>query len=419
MRNYNFDVVVVGAGPAGSATSIYLRQMNPNLRVALVDKASFPRDKACGDGLGPASAPYLRTLGVYINEVEHANWVQMAEVHGPDGLSISADLTELELPLSCGITVRRMDFDHLLVNRAETLGVERIEGARFVGISSSENANRIVANFTNGKTSTRLSCALLVGADGANSRVRRAVNVARNPPHRTGVAIRAYGHISGNCADRIVLSFDDDLLPGYGYGWCFPFSDGTANVGLGMTIKDYRNGSPNLSNLLANYLERLGHRGISITNTTDYATYILPHGGKLPKLTSGRVALVGDAGSMINPLSGEGIVYGLAAGQMLAAATAHRLERWDELNAGLDDYERTFKREFAHHFRSNFIAQRILRSRLWAKVAFGCCSRDASSQSAMVDFMFGKGVLTAPIAYRMIRHGGMHLISEGRSRKTV
>ena len=341
MRNYDFDVVVVGAGAAGSATSIHLKQANPDLRVALVDRASFPRDKICGDGLGPAATPHLRNLGVAINEVDHANQVRLAEVHGPDGLTISADMSELEWALSFGITVRRMSFDHLLVRRAEALGVELFEGVRFVGADTNESANRIVAELANGKTSTRLSCALLVGADGANSRVRRAVNIPRNPPHQTGIAIRAYGYISEGCADRIVLSFDDDLMPGYGYGWCFPFSDGTANIGLGMTIRDYRKTSPNLNTLLETYLERLKHRGTIITNTTDHATYILPLGGKLPILTRGRVALVGDAGSMINPLSGEGIVYGLAAGQMLAVATAHRLRPWNELNAGLHHYERT------------------------------------------------------------------------------
>lgn len=402
-----FHVVVVGGGPAGTATAIHFRLANPNMEVALIDKASFPRDKACGDGLGPGVIPQLASIGIDISAIQHANTLRIAEVHGPDNLSFRTDLSASLNNLRYGATAKRSDFDDLLFRRAQAVGVTTFEKTRFLSLVSTSDGVDVQLCHTETSETSSLSCNLLVGADGANSRVRRAAGVSPNPPKCTGIAIRAYASVPQDCADRIVLSFEDGIRPGY--GWCFPFADGTANVGVGMAVSDYRRLRPDLKELLENYLEDLHGRNIPVKDINNFATYTLPHGGKLPRLTGRGVALVGDAASMINPLSGEGIVYGLEASQLLVESVADAPLTGANLQAGLRRYQRRFRHKYGYHLRSNYIAQRLLRSRLWARIVIGGCSIDPSLRSTAIDFMFGNGRLTPMNICRVVKYGRRYL----------
>lgn len=251
------------------------------------------------------------------------------------------------------------------------------------------------------KSAVRLSAKLIVGADGASSRVRNALGVSPQPPRRTGIAVRAYTSSVSVDPSRLCVSFDDGLRPGY--GWLFPFADGTANIGVGMVVADRKTQSVSLHDLLRSYQQSLSRRGVTTDGLEQPKVHILPHGGKLPTMIGDRVALVGDAAAMINPLSGEGIAYAMSAARMLAESVSGPVLAGDDLGPGLKEYSGNVKAAFRRHMRSNYVAHRLLRSGTWSKFVLGAASDDPQLRSLAADLMFGNGHLTGSSFRRLLR----------------
>ncbi|HXB46593.1 MAG TPA: geranylgeranyl reductase family protein, partial [Streptosporangiaceae bacterium] len=225
------DVIVVGAGPAGSAVSYYLAAAG--LDVLLLEKTSFPREKVCGDGLTPRAVKALTAMGVPIAESD--GWLRNKglRIIGGGG-RIELDWPELSSYPGYGMVRTRADFDQILARHAEKAGARLVEGANVTSPLLDDRTGRITGVTT--KDGRQYRGRLVVAADGNSSRLSVAMGLHKRDDRPLGVAVRTYYTSPRHNDDYLEAWLDlwdgHSLLPGY--GWIFGMGDGTSNVGLGL-----------------------------------------------------------------------------------------------------------------------------------------------------------------------------------------
>jgi len=323
------DVIVVGAGPAGSTTAFYLAQAG--LDVLMLEKSAFPREKVCGDGLTPRGVRALVAMGISVSEQD--GWVRNK------GLRVIGAGKRLELPwpeLSSypgyGLVRPRTDLDQMLARRAQQAGARLLEGVTVTGPVLDERTGRITgvaAKEADGEHTYRAR--VIVAADGNSSRLSVAMGLRKRDDRPLGVAVRTYYTSPRHDDDYLESWLDlwdgDRLLPGY--GWIFGMGDGTSNVGLGLLNTSAAFGHTDYHALLRKWLAGMpGEWGFTEENRTQpIRGAALPMGfNRTPHYYRG-LLLAGDAGGMVNPFNGEGIAYAMESGEILARTIAQALAR--------------------------------------------------------------------------------------------
>lgn len=307
------EVVVVGAGPAGSAAAI--EACRRGLSVVVVDKARFPREKCCGDGLTTEALRQLDALGFDPGRVP--SWVPVGDVHlrSPKGRTV-----HLPLPPPAGAfaaVCRRSELDQALVKLARCSGATVLEGHELTELDVSESSVRVVAG------DTELSASYVIAADGMWSPTRKLLQLGPTGYRGEWHAFRQYfTDVSDRAGGEMAVWFEQDLLPGY--GWSFPIAGGVANVGFGIqrgrgtTIQDMKALWPELLSRphIAAWL------GPDARPESPHRSWPIPARLGSSPLTSGRVLFVGDAAAATDPMTGEGIGQALETGRAAVAAIA-------------------------------------------------------------------------------------------------
>ncbi len=307
------DVAVVGGGPAGAAAAITLARHGRD--VVLVDKARFPRDKCCGDGLTAGALRLLEQLGLDPSAIESWQTVSDVVVRSPSGHQVV-----FPLPAGQGVyaaVARRVDLDSALIDLARGAGVKVLDGHALV--DARNEADRIVLDVDGiGTVQARYA----IGADGMWSPLRKAVGSAEPGYLGEWHAFRQYfTDVAPAAAHDLFVWFEPDLLPGY--AWSFPLPDGRANVGFGIQRGGKIARVQEMKKLWPELLERphirevLGH---DARPESPHKAWPIPARIDSVELTAGRALFVGDAACATDPMTGEGIGQALLTGVLAARA---------------------------------------------------------------------------------------------------
>lgn len=320
------DVIVVGAGPGGSATAKWLADRG--LSVSLLEKSRFPRDKVCGDGLTPRATKQLIRLGVDVSE--EAGWVHNLGLRTYGGRAEPFEFRWPELASfpNYGLTRPRAEFDHMLAQLAVKAGATLYEDTPASEPIMDAATDRIVG--VRARDGREFRAPVTVAADGNSSRLALAMGLEKNRRRPMGVAVRTYFR-SPRHDDDFMESWlelwdgrpgESKLLPGY--GWIFAMGDGTVNVGLGTVSSSASSQQMNFRDLLWTWLANTPPEwGLTKENQIGgIGSAALPMSfNRKPAYTRGLV-LVGDSAGMVSPFNGEGIPYAMEAAEMAADAIA-------------------------------------------------------------------------------------------------
>lgn len=375
------DVLVVGAGPAGCAAAIVLA--DAGLDVVLADKAQFPRDKCCGDGLTTGALRMLEELGFDPRTVPSWTVCDQAWLRSPSGREV-----RLDLPGDGGqfaAIAPRQELDAALVGLAHSRGVRVHLGAafeEFVGGAEDDGTTR--AAFTGLGT---VAARHVVAADGMWSPVRKALGAGAPSYLGEWHAFRQYATgVDGSARDRLWVWFEPDLLPGY--AWSFPLGDGRANVGFGILRGG---GTPvgEMKRLWADLLERphvAAALGTGATMVDRPTAWPIPARITSAVLAHGRVLFVGDAACATDTLTGEGIGQALLTGRLAAEAIVARGA--DGTRAVARRYRRSVRRDLFADHRMSVVLGRILATRRGARGAIRVAGLTPWTRRNFVRWMF-------------------------------
>ncbi|MEW6188792.1 MAG: geranylgeranyl reductase family protein [Actinomycetota bacterium] len=341
----DFEVAIVGAGPGGSSAAYYLSKLGH--KVLFVDKCRFPRDKACGDGISPRAVGILKDMGL-LPEIEGKfKRTRGVRIFATKGGCIEANWPPVKKYPRYGFIIPRIELDDILRRHAIRAGAEfwdnclviepLLENGKVIGVRAKRDGKHL-----------KIYSPFVIAADGAHSRVGRILGLLKRKPRSIGIAIRAY-YQGIEDDDFMEIYGEDCILPAF--GWIFPAGNGIANVGVGALIDDVKKYQLNLPQVLSNFIHNSAHARKKLTKAIplDSPKGDVLRGGMASEAVASGVLLVGDAASLVNPFTGEGVTYALESGKLAAEVIDEVLRSGD--SKALSKYKDLLHRRYALYFR--------------------------------------------------------------------
>ncbi|MFM7338142.1 MAG: NAD(P)/FAD-dependent oxidoreductase [Actinomycetota bacterium] len=382
------DVLVVGAGPAGIAAALTLVASGKD--VLVIDKATFPRDKCCGDGLTTGALRMLEMLGFDPNTIDNYKICTDVVLRSPSGREIELQLPNSEKDAATtgqfAAIAPRIELDNALVRHARSRGVRVVENCAFVGVVR-QNNNQITVNTESTSVFKEINAKYLVAADGMWSPVRKSLGASTASYLGEWHAFRQYvGNVTGPAAEKLFVWFDKDLLPGY--AWSFPLPNSRANVGFGIL----RGANYSVQDMKSLWVELLARPHIVDALGKDaslegrHTAWPIPARVTSAKLSAGRALFIGDAVCAADTMTGEGIgqalLTGVLAGEAIISST-----NYDKTKISAS-YEKKIKHEFFSDHRMSFVLGKILASSRSTRAALRLAGATDWTRRNFVRWMF-------------------------------
>jgi geranylgeranyl reductase family protein len=376
------DVLVVGAGPSGIAAALTLRANN--FDVIVIDKAFFPRDKCCGDGLTTGALRILDELGFDPQSVP--NWTVCNDVwlRSPSGSEM-----QFSLPTrgQFSAIAPRIELDNALVQLARSKNIRVLEGHEFVSVREQTSDHITIDISSNNNKSETVQSKFVIASDGMWSPVRKSLGMSTPGYLGEWHAFRQYANnVTGSAKDRLHVWFEKDLLPGY--AWSFPLQDGRVNIGFGI-LRGGKYSVQQMKDLWPNLLARkhiAGALGSGVVMEDRHTAWPIPARVTSAPLSSGRVLFIGDAACVTDTLTGEGIGQALLSGQLSAQAIVAGISR--EASVTRNKYEQLVKQNFFADHRMSMALGTILKSSLGARAALRVANLTPWTRRNFVRWMF-------------------------------
>ena len=401
------DVLVVGAGPAGAAAAVAARARG--LDVLVVDKAGFPRDKTCGDGLTASALRLLERIGIDVPALPGYAAVRETVLVSPSGREVALPLPEVG---EHSAVVPRVELDDALVRRVRELGIDVREQVALTELH--HDTDGVQARFADG---TSIGVKFVIAADGHWSSVRRLTGTRSPGLGQADLGTwHAFRQYFCEVEDpRQWVLFERDLLPGY--AWVFPLSGGRANVGFGVLRGAQSRSGKELAALWRNLLDRPRMRAVlgpQAQPEGSQRAWPIPATYDRARLTDGRRLYVGDAAGVVDPMTGEGIAQALATGIFAADAIARGITRGHDVAVIAERYTKVVDRALGRDLRFATTLQRVLRSSIGTRAAIRTAGLSAWTRRNFARWMFEdypravvltpdrwrRGMFTPPGAYR-------------------
>jgi geranylgeranyl reductase family protein len=376
------DVLVVGAGPSGIAAALTLRANN--FDVIVIDKAFFPRDKCCGDGLTTGALRILDEIGFDPKTVP--NWTVCNDVwlRSPSGSEM-----QFSLPTrgQFAAIAPRIELDNALVQLARSKNIRVLEGHEFVSVREQTSDHITIDISSNNNKSETVQSKFVIASDGMWSPVRKSLGMSTPGYLGEWHAFRQYANnVTGSAKDRLHVWFEKDLLPGY--AWSFPLQDGRVNIGFGI-LRGGKYSVQQMKDLWPNLLARkhiAGALGSGVVMEDRHTAWPIPARVTSAPLSSGRVLFIGDAACVADTLTGEGIGQALLSGQLSARAILAGINR--EASVTRNKYEQLVKQNFFADHRMSMALGTILKSSLGARAALRVANLTPWTRRNFVRWMF-------------------------------
>jgi geranylgeranyl reductase family protein len=349
-----FDVIICGAGPAGTTCALALE--SSGLKVALVDKSNFPRDKICGDAIAAYVPKVLKTInreyGQALETFSAKEKVNTIRIVSPNkevlDISYGKD----------GFISTRMEFDNFLLNFVKQLSNVKL----FLNTAITDIKLDDKAVYVNAGENIKLEAQLIIGCDGEQGIVRKKLTDTQLDPRHHAAAVRAYyKNVKDIPEATFELHFLTDMIPGY--FWIFPLPNGQANVGLGLLTKTVSERKLNLKQemlLIIATNPYLKDRFEGAEMVSDIRGYGLPLGSRKVTVSGTRFMLCGDAASLIDPLTGEGIGQAIISGRYAGWQAKKCFEQNNFSASFMKQYDKTIYDKVWKEHRRSFIIRKLV-----------------------------------------------------------